>query len=354
MIRFMKRISRKKGLAPGALIHIGERKIEKVGISMMKYTADHVNEISVQDIRQCGPLKENDSITWINVNGIHQADLIETIGKIYDIHALTLEDIMNTAHRPKVEDFDTYVFLVIKMLQWDKPSDEIKSEQISLVVGHNYLMSFQENEGDVFGPLRDRIRKGKGRIRKLGSDYLAYSIMDAVVDHYFSILEIMGEKIEYLEDEILTNPSPEMLQHLHNMKGEMIYLRKQVWPLREIVNTLIRGDHPMMSENIHMYFRDVYDHTIHVIDTIESFRDILSGILDIYLSVASHRMNEVMKVLTIIATLFIPMTFVAGVYGMNFRFMPELEWKWGYVFVWCVMIGISGIMLLFFKRKSWL
>ncbi|MDH4221997.1 MAG: magnesium/cobalt transporter CorA, partial [candidate division Zixibacteria bacterium] len=233
---------------------------------------------------------------------------------------------------------------------------EIVIEQISLILGSNFVISFQEGiEGDVFNPLRERIRAGKGRIRQLGTDYLAYSLIDAVVDNYFIILEKLGEKIESREEELVTNPTPETLQTIHNLKREMIFLRKSVWPLRELISKLEREESSLIHESTGLYLRDVYDHTIQVIDTVETYRDMLSGMLDIYLSSVSNRMNEVMKVLTIIATIFIPLTFVAGIYGMNFEFMPELKWHWVYPWAfWLVIAGITGFLVFYFKRKKWL
>jgi magnesium transporter len=230
----------------------------------------------------------------------------------------------------------------------------VKAEQVSLVVGPNYVLSFQERSGDVFNGVRERLRKGKGRIRKAGSDYLAYALLDAVVDEYFLILETIGEKIEVVEEELLANSTRETLQNIHDMKREMIFFRKQVWPLRELINGLSKGESSLIRESTGIYLRDIYDHTIQIIDTIESFRDMLSGMLDIYLSTISNKMNEVMKVLTIMATIFIPLTFLAGIYGMNFKYMPELEWRWGYFMVWGVMVVILVSLVGYFKRKRWL
>lgn len=240
------------------------------------------------------------------------------------------------------------------MLYYDQKNDRIESEQISLVVGPRFLLSFQERPGDVLNGVRERLRTGKGRIRKAGTDYLAYALIDAVVDEYFMILETFGDKIEVLEEELLANARPETLQSIHDMKREMIFLRKRVWPVRELVSGLSKGESPLVRESTGIYLRDVYDHTIQVIDTIETFRDMLSGMLDIYLSTVSNKMNEVMKVLTIMATIFIPLTFVAGIYGMNFKYMPELEWRWGYPVAWAVMIVIVLSLVSYFKRKRWL
>jgi magnesium transporter len=286
--------------------------------------------------------------------------IIEKIGKNFNLHPLLLEDILNTGQRPKAEDFEDHIFIVSKMLYFEETESEIISEQLSVIIGANFVISFQERHGDVFNAVRERIRNGKGRIRKMGSDYLAYALLDAVVDHYFLILEKLGEKIEGLEEDLLTNPTTETMQSIHNLKREMIFLRKSVWPLREVVNSLEKGESKLIKKSTKIYLRDVYDHTIQVMDSVESFRDVLSGMLDLYLSVISNKMNEVMKVLTIIATIFIPLTFIAGIYGMNFNpeaspfNMPELNWHFGYPAVWLVMILIGLTMLGFFKNKKWL
>jgi magnesium transporter len=280
--------------------------------------------------------------------------IIEKVGAHFGIHPLVLEDILHTGQRPKVEDLGDYIFIVLKMLYHDDQEDEMLGEQVSLLLGQNCVISFQEREGDIFNPIRERIRNSKGRIRRAGADYLAYALVDAIVDHYFVILEKMGEKIESLEEELVTNPTPETLQIIHKLKRNLIFLRKSVWPLREVINALERGESPLITEPTGIYLRDVYDHSIQVIDTIETFRDMVSGMLDIYLSSLSNRMNEVMKVLTIIATIFIPLTFIAGIYGMNFKFMPELEWHWGYPTALIVMLLIVGSMFIYFRRKKWL
>jgi len=240
------------------------------------------------------------------------------------------------------------------MLYYDEEKHDITAEQVSIILGSNFVISFQEQEGDVFKFIRERIRNGKGRIRKVGSDYLAYALVDAIVDNYFIILEKLGEKIEEMEEELVTNPTPETLQTIHHLKREMIFLRKSVWPLREVISALERGEPTLIHESTGIYLRDLYDHTIQVIDSIETFRDMVSGMLDIYLSSISNRMNEVMKVLTIIATIFIPLTFIAGIYGMNFQYMPELGWHWGYPAVWFVICAIFIVMLVYFKRKRWM
>jgi len=354
MPRFIKKRSKKVGLPPGTLVHIGEKKTEKVRISLIDYDEANFEEKEIKTVEECFPFKDKTTITWINIDGVHDIKIIEKIGKHFDLHPLILEDIVNTGQRPKIEDFEDYIFIVLKMLYYNEKKDEIQTEQVSLILGSNFVISFQEREGDVFNPIRERIRSGKGRIRKMGADYLTYALIDTIVDSYFIILEKLEEKIESMEEELVTNPTPETLQAIHHLKREMIFLRKSVWPLREVVSLLERGESVLINESTDIYLRDVYDHTIQVIDTIETSRDILSGMLDIYLSSISNRMNQVMKVLTIIATIFIPLTFIAGIYGMNFKYMPELEWFWAYPLILGTMIVIGILMLVYFRRKKWL
>jgi magnesium transporter len=360
MPRFIKRSSQTIGLPPGSLVHIGEKKTGKVKITIIDYDEKHFEEKEVEKVEECFPFKEKPTVTWINVDGVHQVDIIEKVGKHFGLHPLVLEDIVNTGQRPKMEDFEDYIFIVLKMLYHSEKDDEIKAEQISLILGKNFVLSFQETEGDVFNFVRERIKNSKGRIRKVGADYLIYALLDAIVDNYFIILEKIGEKVEVMEEELVSNPIPETLQAIHNMKREMIFLRKSVWPLREVISGLQRGESKLMHKSTNIYLRDMYDHTIQVIDTVETFRDMISGMLDIYMSSVSNKMNEVMKVLTIFAAIFIPLTFVAGVYGMNFNpeaspfNMPELGWQWGYPMVWIIMIAVATTMLIYFKRKKWL
>jgi magnesium transporter len=239
------------------------------------------------------------------------------------------------------------------MLTYDDELKEIKGEQVSLILSENFVLSFQERPGDIFDLIRERLRNAKGRIRKMGADYLAYALVDAVVDQYFVILEKVGERIEELEESLTRNTKPETMQEIHRLKREMIYLRKSIWPLRESISGLEKSESALINKATLKYLRDVYDHTIQIIDTVETFRDMLSGMHDTYLTNISNRMNEIMKVLTIIATIFIPMTFIAGIYGMNFKFMPELEWRWGYLAVWVVLVSVALIMVVYFKRKKW-
>jgi magnesium transporter len=354
MPKFMKKLSKKAGFSPGTLVHIGERKTEETRITLIDYDQKELQEKELETIEECFPCKDKPTVSWINIDGVHDIETIQKIGTHFSIHPLVLEDIVNTGHRPKAEDFDDYVYIVLKMLYFDQEENQVRSEQVSLILGSSFLISFQEQPGDVFDTVRDRIRKGKGRIRRAGADYLAYALMDAIVDQYFHVMEIFGEKIEALEEELVENPKTQTLETIHNMKREMIYFRKQVWPLREVVGGLARGEYPAISEFTAVYLRDVYDHTIQVIDTLESLRDVLGGMLDLYLSTISNRMNEVMKVLTIMATIFIPLTFIAGIYGMNFKYMPELEWHWGYFMVWGIMALVVLAMVVYFKKRTWL
>jgi magnesium transporter len=341
-------------MSPGTLVHVGEKKIDQAKISLFNYDEDRLEEKELKRIEESFTYKDTAPVTWINIDGLHDVKLIEKVGTRFEMHVLTMEDIVNTGQRPKVEDFEDYIYFVFKMLKFDETTSHITSEQVSLILGPHYLISFQETEGDVFNFVRERIRKGRVRIRKSGPDYLAYALIDAVVDHYFLILEKMGEKIEYFEERLHAQPTPEILQTIYDLKRELIYFRKQVWPIREVLNIWQKIESPLVQEANRVFISDVYDHTIQVIDTIESFRDIISGMMDLYLSTVSNKMNEVMKVLTIIATIFIPLTFVAGIYGMNFKFMPELEWKWSYLFLWVLLIVIFCGMIFYFRRKKWL
>ncbi|MFW9852859.1 MAG: magnesium/cobalt transporter CorA [Candidatus Thorarchaeota archaeon] len=353
-MRFIKKRSKTVGLPPGSLIHIGEKKTEKVKISIINYTIGKFDEKEVKNVDECFPYIKKPSVTWINVDGLHDVETIEKLGNCFNIHPLVLEDIVNTDQRPKMEDFEKYIFFVLKMLYVDNNTNIVHSEQVSIILGRNYVISFQEMIGDVFNAVRERIRKGKGHIRKMGSDYLTHALIDAIVDNYYAILEKIGEKVESIEQDLVSNPTPEILQQIYNLKQEMIYLRKSVWPLREVINSLIREESKLISKETHIYLRDLYDHTIQIIDTIETYRDMISGMLDIYMSSVSNKMNEVMKVLTIIATIFIPLTFIAGVYGMNFLYMPEIAWKYSYLVVWIVMIIIAILMMIYFRKKKWI
>ena len=349
-----KKISKRAGLPPGTLIHVGEQKLENVRLSLIDYNEEKIEERELNSIDECLPYMTNSRLTWVNVDGLHDIDIINRIGEYFNLHSLVLEDILNTEQRPKLDDMDEYLFVVAKMIYYNPDDDEIKFEQISLVLLENFVLSFQENIGDVFEPVRDRLRKGKGRIRKMGADYLMYTLLDALVDSYYNVLEKIGDKVENLEDDLVESPEPDTLHLIHTLKRELVFLRRSVWPIREIISGLERGESKLISENSVIFYRDVYDHAIQVIDTIETCRDIVAGMMDLFLSSVSNRMNEVMKMLTVIATVFIPLTFIVGVYGMNFEYIPELKWHWGYPAVWVVMIVVGILMLFWFKRKKFL
>jgi magnesium transporter len=354
MSKLIKKRSAKAGLPPGSLVYIGDKKTGKAKITLMDYDSKKFSEKIINKVEECFGFKKTPSVTWINIDGLDDIGVLEKIGKEFDIHPLVLEDMLNTDQRPKIEDLGNYIFIVVKMLSLDEQKMEIVSEQVSFILSKNFVISIQEAiEGDVFNSVRERIRTGTGRHTKMGTDYLVYSLIDAIVDNYFIILEKLGERIEELEEQVVTNPVPEILKKIHGLKSSMIFLRKAVWPLREILSQLERGESSLIKSQTGIYFKDVYDHTIQIMDTVETFRDMLQGMLDIYISSISNKLNEVMKVLTVIATIFMPLTFLAGIYGMNFHYMPELGWKWGYPFFW-VIILISGIsMFIYFKKKKW-
>lgn len=352
--RLFKTAGNKVGAAPGTLVHIGEQRMDQVRFSVIDYDDQAIEDRHTDSLEEALSLCKGPRATWLNVDGIHDTGIIAGIGVHFNIHPLTLEDILHTAQRPKKEEFEEYLYIVLQMLRIAPEDDEVISEQISLILTTGTLISFQETAGDVFTPIRERLHKNRGRIRTAGCDYLAYTLMDAVVDNYFVILEKIGTEIDVLEDETIDNPMADVLHRIHALKREIISLRKQIWPLREVIAGLAKQESPLIQPSTALFLRDVYDHTIQVIETIESYRDLLSGLLDLYLSNLSNRMNEVMKVLTIIATIFIPITFIAGVYGMNFKYMPEVKWRWGYFFVWGVMIAMVAGLIAYFRKKEWL
>ena len=343
----------KTGRPPGTLLHIGDKKAEKVKITVIDYSTTECSEKTVATVEEALEFRPQATVTWINVDAIHDIEVVEKIGKHFNIDYLVLEDILNTGHHPKVEDFDDYIYIVLKMLSFDKELGEIKAEQISIVIGSNYVLTFQEVEGDVLDPVRRRIQNPNGRFRRFGSDYLAYALVDTIIDHYFLVVENIKDRLEEIEDELLETAEPETIHELHKLKRDLVVLRKNTSPLREMLTELEHGDSPLIGDETKKYLRDVRDHVIQVVETADSVRDILSGLQDVHLTIVSNRMNEVMKVLTIIATIFIPLTFIAGLYGMNFKYMPELEWPWGYPLALLAMAAISVVMFVFFKMKKW-
>jgi magnesium transporter len=353
-MKYFKKMSKKVAQPPGALVHMGDKKTDSVTLNLLSYNEEIFDETIPADTSECLPQKDFKGVCWLNITGLHNTGAIEDIGSRFGLHPLIQEDILNTYHRPKQEDLEDYLFLVLKMFYYDKNRKEIKSEHVSFVLGNGYVLTFQEQEGDVFDAVRERIRKSKGRVRKLGADYLLYALVDAVVDNYFLVLETLGDEIEELEERLLEEPRPETLETVHKLKREMIFLRRAVWPLREVINGLLKTESKLVEKSTAIFFSDVYDHTVQVIETTETFRDMLSGLQELYLSGISNKMNEVMKVLTIIATIFIPMTFIAGIYGMNFEFMPELGIKFGYFIALGAMALIGTGMFMFFRKGGWL
>ncbi len=342
------------GYGPGALIPKEAVGSQPLKINLIKYGPKFpLEECKPSNLAESLPFDPQVPVNWLNFDGSHEIDHLVEIGKQLNIHPLVLEDILNTNQRPKVEDYDEYLFIELNMLSWNPEFSRVDAEQISFLLGGNYLVTFQEHEQDVFEPVRKRIRESKSRLTKGGPDYLAYSLIDAVVDNYFIVLENLGEQIENLEEEVVVDPDPDTLRAIHDLKRELIFLRKSVWPLREVISSLERGESRLFKESTLVYLRDAYDHIIQVIDTVEIFREMASGMLDIYLSSVSNRMNEIMKVLTMIATVFIPLSFIVGLYGMNFEYMPELGWKWGYAMVWGVIIAVVMGMVIYFRRKKW-
>lgn len=350
-----KRTANKKrnlGAPPGSLQYLGPPVEGKIKLTLIEFNEADFFEREFYDLSEClGHVKDN-MVKWINVEGVHDIQLIEHIGKNFNIHPLTLEDVVHVDQRAKFEDYDHYLLAIMKMIRFEQ---ELITEQLSIVLLPNLVISFQEpNGGDAFDLIRQRLRQAKGRVRKLGADYLFYAMMDAVVDYYFHVLEIIGDRVAKIEEEIITQPKETSLIELYQLKREVIGLRKYVWPMRDMVSNLLRSDSAFFTANTQLFFRDLQDHITRVIDAVETYRDLLSGIMDIYLSTNSNKMNEVMKVLTIMSSIFIPVTFIAGIYGMNFEYMPELKSPFGYAAVWAVMLSVMGGLVFYFKKKKWL
>lgn len=352
MTRKTKKRSVKSGLPPGTLMHIGDKLADTPEIIYIEYADEHCIDKKNIDLNHLPETKE-EIVQWLNIDGLHDVESIEKIGKKYGIHNLALEDILNTDQRPKSEEFEDYNFVALKMLIWNKNLKEIESEQVSLIQKANFLVSFQEKKGNCLEPIIKRLKEGKGRIRKAGQDYLLYAIIDTIIDNYFLLVEELEYEIELIEDEVLKNPNNGTLQKIEKLRRELIYLRKMIWPTREMINNLLRNESGLMSNNTKLYMRDVYDHSIQVIESIDTFRETLTGLMDIYLSSVSNKMNSVMKTLTVFTTIFMPLTFIVGVYGMNFDYMPELHYKLAYPVTIGVMILIAGIMFIYFKMKDW-
>ncbi len=348
------RITGRVGLPPGALVYTGEKRDEESKVTTIEYDEARFDEKTATVFSGDLPLEGKSTVTWINTVGLHCVENLEKLGKCFKIHNLILEDILSTEPRPKVEDLDEYIYLRIKMLRYDDEKSEVFVEQVSVILGQNYVLSFQDRESEVFAPIFQRLRTGKGRLRRLGADYLAYILMDTIIDNYFLVVEKVGDRIETLEEELTRVSTPQTLHSIHLLKREVTILRRAIWPLREIIALLERGESRLIRDTTTIYLRDLHDHIIQLIDTIETLREMLTSSLDLYLSSVSNRLNNVMKVLTIIATIFMPLTFIAGIYGMNFHYMPELDWKWGYPACLLLMLAIALSMLLGFRAKKWL
>lgn len=351
---------KKPGAAPGTVVHVGEQRVKDVTITIIDYSEDHVDSLVIASIKDCKPYLENPSKTWIKVEGLHDIEKLKSIWSYFNLHPLIQEDIVNTHQRPKVEQYENCIFVVMRMLQYSEEHQAIDSEQISIILGSNYVLSFQETDRSAFHPVIERLKILKSRIRTLGPDYLAYTLIDNVTDHYFSLLNALGEQLEITEDALMDDPDEDTFQQIHSLRKQVIFTRKSIWPTRDMLNSIIRDDSELINESTKIYLRDVYDHMIQIIDNIENYRDIILGMHDMYMSHVSNRMNEVMKVLTIIATIFIPLTFIAGIYGMNFNTeispynMPELSWYYGYPIFLGIMIVVAALMVIYFKRKDWI
>jgi magnesium transporter len=345
--------SKKSGLAPGTLVHIGERKIESIVVTVIEFDETRFTEKTLDNLSDFVFDNSDGMVRWINIDGLHDTKLLEYIGSNFGLHPLVMEDMLNTEQRPKIEDYGEYIYIVLKILKCGQEGQDLYTDQQNLVLGKNFVLSIGETVNELFDSVRKRLRNG-GRIRCTGADYLTYALMDSIVDNYFDVLERFGERIENTEERMIRKPDDKTLLAINDLKRDMLYIHRSIWPLREVAGLLERGETHLMQESTRLYTRDLYDHTIQAMDTTEIYRDILSGMLDIYLSSISNRMNEVMKVLTIISTLFIPLTFIVGVYGMNFKYIPELEWHWSYYAVLLVMAVLVTGMLVLFRRRKWL
>jgi len=354
-LKIVKRQSKQKelvGKAPGSLIYTGDVIDTPITMNVIRYSEEHYEKFELNEAKEAFVEKENEHVSWINIDGIHEVSIVETIGKDFKLHSLLLEDILNIEQRPKIEIYDDNLVVFFKMLYLK--DDELIIEPISLVLGPNYIISFQEKVGDIFDNVRSRIENSNGRIRRRGSDYLLFALMDAVVDNYFVVMEDIAEKLELLEDDLFEDTDNRLLYELQQYRKQIVNMRRSVYPLREVVSKLNRSEFGVISEDTERFFRDLYDHTIQIIETIETFKETVSSLKDVFMTGVSNRMNEIMKVLTLIATIFIPVTFIAGVYGMNFENMPELGWEYGYVSAWILMIIMGVGMFIYFKRQKWL
>ncbi|TFH00805.1 MAG: magnesium/cobalt transporter CorA [Calditrichales bacterium] len=347
-------ISTKKiGLSPGSLIYIGNRKVEEIKLALVDYDSENLNTRELTSIEEAFPFKETPTVTWLDVIGLHDMSMMQKIGNRFGIHPLIMEDILNFSQRPKVEIYDDYIFIVLKKIRYDEGENRLKFDQISFLLGANYVISFQERVSDVFDPVLKRIRTAGGRIRKHGPDYLVYALIDVIIDNYYLILEEFGNVIETMEDNIWQDPQDSMAHEIQRLKRQTVVLARSLWSLREATNKLQSEDSELIKESTFPFLRDLHDHTVQIVESVEIYREMTTSLMDLHLSNLSVRMNEVMKVLTIIATIFIPLTFIVGIYGMNFENMPELHWAVGHPIIWLVMVSVTLFLIYFFKRKHW-
>jgi magnesium transporter len=353
MARFLKKREKNKGLAPGSLVFIGNRKVENISIRLIDYDKTNIIEDELKRVSDGSEFLTTNTVTWINIYGLHDIDKIKEIGITFELHPLLLEDILNTGQRPKVEEFDNCLYIVLKMLRYDSESEMIISEQLSMVIGRTFLLTFQEQPGDVFEPVRERIRKQKGRIRGAGIDYLAYALLDTVVDNYIYIIERMGEQIEDIEEEVISKPDISVMEKINNYKREMNYLRKSIRPAKEAIVQLIKLENDLIQEETIPFLKDLQDLITQASEAIDTYRDMLSDQLNLYNSAISNKMNDIMKVLTIFAAIFIPLTFIAGIYGTNFEYLPELSFKYSYFIFWGVLVVVALSMIVYFKKSKW-
>jgi magnesium transporter len=352
--RIVQKLGQKPGAPPGGLAHAGPRRVERVRLRLFEYDADRLEETEVHTVEDVLSIRDKPPVGWLNVDGLHDEEVLREVRDHFDIHLLAMEDVVTLGQRAKMEEYDGYLFFVLPMLSFDEETLTVHTEQLSLILGPTWVLTFQERVGDVFEPVRERIRTAYGRIRQRGADYLAYALMDAVVDRYFVILEKLGDVAEDLDLLVMEDPAPEILHRINHLKRELLLLRKSVWPMREALSSFARTEHPLVRDATQIFIRDVYDHAVQVIDTVETLRDLAGGMTDLYLSSLGQRTNEVMKVLTIMASIFIPLTFLAGIYGMNFDFMPELHQRWAYPSLLGIMVLLAGFMVYYFKKKGWM
>ncbi|MCW8961303.1 MAG: magnesium/cobalt transporter CorA [Ignavibacteriaceae bacterium] len=348
-----KKTSSKIGLPPGSIVYLGEKKVDKVTIKLTEYDEKNAETYEIKSVEEIDPFTDTPQVTWVSVCGLHETEFLKQVGEKFKVHPLVLEDILNTETRPKIEITDDYLFIVMKLVLFNPEHKILETEQVSFILGRTFLFSFSEKSDEIFNPIKERIATQLGKIRKKGPDYLLYALMDIVVDNYFLALEKIEERIETLDDEVINNPERSQIESIYNLRNLLLMMRRSIWPYREIVNQLIKDDSDLLDDSIEPYLRDLYDHTIHITETIEQQREITNGLMEIYLSMMSDKMNEVMKVLTVIATIFIPLTFIVGIYGMNFKYMPELDVPWAYYAVWGVMFAVVVTMVIYFRRKNW-